>query len=405
MVRAALERALAGEQRLAAGQIDVLRVVGSSGWFALAASFGLSRADPYWLPQVGPLGAYAALAVALWLVRRRVHAWPLAWAGPAVLDPLAVGWAQLGVVHTSRFPPSVGYQTLAIALVIVSFALLTWDLAAFVAACASAVLLVDTVHQAAGTDLSGRGASVLVLLVAGLLGAFVLRRVRALAERIGTEGAQLVSMERHFPRSVALQVLSTPPVDSGRREVTVLAAELRGLTAWCAALSPEDALALLQRFRGEAADCAFRFGGSVERFTADGVVMYFGAPLAQPDHANRAVCCALALEDLRRALSDGARRDGHPLGRLGVGVHTGSVAVGRVGPAPASDYAVVGDAVLVAARLEELARQFDVPVLVSETTRARVTGAFAFNHCGEAPGVHGERALSLFVPGAAWRAA
>jgi adenylate cyclase len=405
MVRAALERALAGEQRLAAGQIDVLRVVGACGWFALAASFGLSKADPYWLPQVGPLGAYASFAVALWLVRRRVHAWPLAWAGPALLDPLAVGWAQLGVVHTSRFPPSVGYQTLAIALLIVSFALLTWDLAAFVAACASAVLLVDAVHQAAGTDLSGRGASVLVLLVAGLLGVFVLRRVRALAERIGTEWAQLVTMERHFPRSVALQVLESPRADSSRREVTVLAVEFHGLTAYSTTLHSEDALALLQRYRGEAAACAFRFGGSVERFTAEGLVIYFGAPFQQPDHANRAVCCALALAELRRTLPEGDRREDRRMGRLGVGVHTGSVAVGRVGQSPAADYAVVGDAVLVAARLEGLARQFDVPVLVSETTRARVTGAFAFNHCGESTVGDGERAISLFVPGAAWRAA
>jgi adenylate cyclase len=105
---------------------------------------------------------------------------------------------------------------------------------------------------------------------------------------------------------------------------------------------------------------------------------YFGAPVAQADHAERAVRCAL---DMQRAL-DGLNRDrtsrGEPALRMGIGVHTGSVVLGDIGAPRRREHTAIGDAVNVAARIEELTKSAGVSILVSEATRRQVDGAIRF---------------------------
>ena len=109
-------------------------------------------------------------------------------------------------------------------------------------------------------------------------------------------------------------------------------------------------------------------GGVVNKFIGDAVVAIFGAPRAQPDHAERAVRAARRMAAATRAV---AERHGQAL-RAGVGVNSGTVIAGPVGAASRMEYTVIGEVVNVAARVEALTRTLDVDVLVADDTVARL---------------------------------
>lgn len=99
---------------------------------------------------------------------------------------------------------------------------------------------------------------------------------------------------------------------------------------------------------------------------------YFGAPVEQPDHANRAVMCALDMQQALAELNrDFERRGMTPL-RMGVGAHSGSVILGDIGAARRREFTAIGDTVNVAARVEQLTKVCGAPVLVTDETRRRV---------------------------------
>ncbi len=151
-----------------------------------------------------------------------------------------------------------------------------------------------------------------------------------------------------------------------RKLATVLFADLVGSTA-LGEQDPERTRAVLDRFYDAMADEIEGAGGTVEKFAGDAVMAVFGAPAAQEDHAERALHAALALQRRMRELFEGNLL-------LRVGVNTGEVVVGR--PREGSSF-VTGDAVNVAARLEQAAAPGDI--LVGERTVAAARGAFEFD--------------------------
>jgi class 3 adenylate cyclase len=152
-----------------------------------------------------------------------------------------------------------------------------------------------------------------------------------------------------------------------RKLATVLFADLVGATALASEQDPERTRALLERFYDAMAEEIEAAGGTVEKFAGDAVMAAFGAPTAREDHAERALHAALAM---RRRL---AELFGDAL-QVRIGVNTGDVVVGR---SRADSSFVTGDAVNVAARLEQAADPGEI--LVGERTVAAVRGAFEFS--------------------------
>jgi class 3 adenylate cyclase len=180
-----------------------------------------------------------------------------------------------------------------------------------------------------------------------------------------------------------------------RKLATVVFADLVGSTALAGSEDPERTRALLNRFYDAMAEEIERAGGTVEKFAGDAVMAAFGAPSALEDHAERALHVALALQ---RRLADLFDRQLE----LRIGVNTGDVVVGR---ARAGSSFVSGDAVNVAARLEQAAAPG--AILVGERTVAAARGAFEFEQPaavdakGKTEGVVARRlvrALSLMRP-------
>jgi class 3 adenylate cyclase/tetratricopeptide (TPR) repeat protein len=206
---------------------------------------------------------------------------------------------------------------------------------------------------------------------------------------------QPVPADARFCPSCANSLSSAAEASEERKLATVLFADLVGSTELAGTQDPERTRALLNRFYDAMAAEIEGAGGTVEKFVGDAVMAAFGAPAAQEDHAERALHTALSMQRrLEELFGDSLS--------LRIGVNTGEVVVGQ--PREGSSF-VTGDAVNVAARLEQAAEPGDV--LVGERTAAAVRGAFELDEpmAVEAKGKVGGvacrrlvRALSLMRP-------
>jgi adenylate cyclase len=161
------------------------------------------------------------------------------------------------------------------------------------------------------------------------------------------------------------------------REVTVLFADLRDFTPWVEANPPREVLRDLNAYFAEMNAAIRGHGGLVVQFIGDEIEAVFGAPVPEPAHARRAVRAALEMRRRLVAWNAGRREAGKPLLRHGIGVHTGSVLAGNIGSAERLSYALVGDTVNLASRIQGLTKEFGVDILISGVTRQRLDDAVA----------------------------
>ncbi|MCS7182005.1 MAG: FHA domain-containing protein [Thermoanaerobaculum sp.] len=166
------------------------------------------------------------------------------------------------------------------------------------------------------------------------------------------------------------------------REVTVLFADIVGFTARCAHMEPEAVAAFLNEFFSLASEAIFAFGGTLDKFIGDAVMAFFGAPLPQPDHAERAVRAALALQQGVEGWNRQRRQQGLDEVWVRVALNTGPVVVGEIGSVNRVDYTVLGNTVNVAARLEEQVAEAG-QVVVGPGTFAALQELFPFTHLGD----------------------
>ena len=169
-------------------------------------------------------------------------------------------------------------------------------------------------------------------------------------------------------------------VGSGRREMTVLFADLVGFTGLSERLTPLLMVTLLNRHFGLQALAVQEHHGVVDKFIGDSIMAFWGQPFVKPEEHAILACRAAqaqlaALDTLRRELRDitGLRRDA-PVIDLGIGICTGEVVVGNIGSENTRSYTVIGDTANLAARLERANRVYGTQILIGEST-ARAIGS------------------------------
>ena len=190
-------------------------------------------------------------------------------------------------------------------------------------------------------------------------------------------------LERYHSPAVIEAVLSAPDAAPAvaLRETSILFADIVGFTARCETLPPEEVAHFLSHFFSLAGDAIFEFGGTLDKFIGDAVMAFFGAPLPQDDHAERAVRSALAMmRSLSRWNAQRAAEGAEPI-QIRVAVHSGPVVVGDIGSETRVDYTVLGNTVNVAARLEEYVAK-PGHIVIGETTQAAVAHLFPTEHLG-----------------------
>ncbi|MCB1749926.1 MAG: adenylate/guanylate cyclase domain-containing protein [Gammaproteobacteria bacterium] len=153
------------------------------------------------------------------------------------------------------------------------------------------------------------------------------------------------------------------------RDLTVLFCDIKRFTALSEQLEARELADLLNHYLTAMTDVLHTHDATIDKYIGDAIMAFWGAPVAQPDHAAQAVRAALAMQDRMAGLREEFSARGWPPIEIGIGVARGVMSVGNMGSRYRVAYTVIGDAVNLAARLEGLTRLYGVDVLVSGATR------------------------------------
>ena len=195
-------------------------------------------------------------------------------------------------------------------------------------------------------------------------------------------------LDRYVAVDVADIILTDPEhylkLGGETRMVTILFADIRGFTKFTEQHTAPQVIETLNRIFDPLSNLIFAYRGTFDKYLGDGLMAFYGAPLSEPDDAQRALNTAFAMQRLFHTL----RKDTGYLLKgldLGIGLHSGEAVVGNIGSDFVMDYTVVGDAVNVAKRLQEAAKEGQI--LMSEATADQITDATK------------EKLAPIFLPG------
>ena len=180
---------------------------------------------------------------------------------------------------------------------------------------------------------------------------------------------------RYISPNIAAKLLENPDMVNlgGRRKtLSILESDIRSFTTMSEQLPPEKVSLLLNEYFTDMTRILFEHDGTLDKFIGDAMLAFFGDPVDLHDHAERAVACAVAMQEEAAALRARAKAAGNPELHIGIAVHTGPVVVGNHGSSSNFDYTVIGDTVNLTARLQGLAKKDDV--IVSQATVDLVPG-------------------------------
>jgi len=163
------------------------------------------------------------------------------------------------------------------------------------------------------------------------------------------------------------------PPDGELRTVTVLFADLRDFSVLAEKTPPRDVVKIINQYFTEMAEAIKNNQGLVLQFIGDEIEAVFGAPLALPDHQKRAVQAALDMRQRLLQVNAQLAVEGYGPLRHGIGIHTGQVLAGNIGSPDRLSYAMVGETVNLASRIQELNKRYGSDILVSATTQASLS--------------------------------
>jgi adenylate cyclase len=162
-----------------------------------------------------------------------------------------------------------------------------------------------------------------------------------------------------------------------KREVTILMSDLRGFTALAERLEATEVVALLNHYLSAMVEVIQQHGGTIDEIIGDAILVLFGAPLAAPDDARRAVLCALGMQKAMAGVNVHNAQQGWPLLEMGIALHTGEVVVGNIGSVKRSKYGVVGRTINTTARIESFTVGGQIivsPTLLRQAGRSLLLG-------------------------------
>ncbi len=181
---------------------------------------------------------------------------------------------------------------------------------------------------------------------------------------------------RYLTEQVVQQLLDSPDglkLGGHRAFVTIMMTDLRGFTSMCGSMVPEDVVRLLNHYLETMTRIIARYGGTIDEFIGDAILVVFGAPLPIENAETRAVACSIQMLNAMVEVNRWNTERGLPAVEMGIGVHSGEVVLGNIGSELRAKYGIVGSTINLTSRVES----FTVggQVLISEATRERCADA------------------------------
>ena len=220
-----------------------------------------------------------------------------------------------------------------------------------------------------------------------------------------SEGRTRRSLARLFGSYVPPELVTEMARDPERydmraenRVLSIMFCDMRNFTRVSEALSPEDLRALVNRFFSSMTAAIREQRGTLDKYIGDAIMAFWGAPVADPAHAEHAVAAALAMLERMKALNEELRARELPQIGLGMGINTGLVCVGDMGSDIRRSYTVMGDAVNLASRIEALTRHYGVDLLVGQDTREAAGKNWHWLEVDRVKVKGKQQAVTLFTP-------
>ena len=179
--------------------------------------------------------------------------------------------------------------------------------------------------------------------------------------------------KHYVSEEVVEELLKYPgeiPLGGNRVEITVLFADIRGFTAFSEKRDPRQVVSILNSYFAMMADIILKNKGTLDKYIGDGILAFFGAPIARVEHAELAVHSAIGMVSMLDVLNKELMLDA-PL-RIGIGIHSGEAVVGNIGSTRKMEYTIIGDTVNTASRVEGLTKEFKANILITEETFSRL---------------------------------
>ncbi len=187
---------------------------------------------------------------------------------------------------------------------------------------------------------------------------------------------QLAKLFGHYIPPELVDEMSESPqeysLEGENREMTVLFSDVRGFTSISEGMDPKQLTQLMNALLTPMTRVIHKNRGTIDKYMGDAIMSFWGAPLADSEHARHALYAAMEMMDELKTMQEEFEQRGWPEVNIGIGLNTGNMNVGNMGSEFRMAYTVLGDAVNLGSRLEGLTKNYGVNIIVSETTKAEI---------------------------------
>lgn len=228
-----------------------------------------------------------------------------------------------------------------------------------------------------------------------------------LASSINTMAKSLEDHERlklNFIRYVSKHVMEkiltsdiSTVIKGERRKVTILYSDIRKFTKLSENLSPEEVVSLLNEYLDKMLNVIFANNGTLDKFIGDGLQVEFGAPLEDTNQEISALKAAIEMQEAIKIFNLKLKLEKRPTLNVGIGIHTGMAVLGNIGSEKRMEYTAVGDTVFIAFQVEDATKQFNTPILISETSIEPLKGRYNLEKVGSIQISGTDKSLDLYT--------
>jgi adenylate cyclase len=224
----------------------------------------------------------------------------------------------------------------------------------------------------------------------GPLAAVVVAFTGSTLTRYATEGREKRKYRKTLLKYLSPQLVQTIMQDfnwaglrAEKRNLTVLFSDIRGFTSISEKLPPEAVVATLNEHLNMMVSVIFKHQGTLDKFIGDCVMAFWGAPLAQPNHAELAARAALDMIEGLEKLNRKWQSEGRPTLQIGVGINSGEMLFGNIGSEQRMDFTVIGDSVNLGSRLESATKELHATIVISDATYQQIRDKAQVRPLGE----------------------